>query len=178
MVSRISVSKKLGVGIAVLGLSLVMLSASSLHAISRLAASLDTAVNITARKLELIKSTQAAFGQLREESNREQIAYTILEMERHNADKSAGASCSACHTPAAPARQHRCPRVRRAQRSAQHRRIETIGLRRGVKAGDRPNRKRSELLGFPWASVPDIRCRESIRAGARGAARSDVSNPR
>jgi len=86
----------------VLGVSLVMLSVSSLRSISRLAASLDTAVNITARKMELIKSTQAAFGQLRDESNREQIAYTILELERHSSDKSAGSSCSACHTPAAP----------------------------------------------------------------------------
>lgn len=102
---RLTVCRKLGLGVVALGLSLLVFSFTSLRAIGQLGDSLDTAVNKTARKMELVGSTQAAFQELKHETLREQIAYTIEELERQPAGKAhapvdAGTSCSSCHMPA------------------------------------------------------------------------------
>ena len=102
---RLTVRNKLGLGVLALGLSLLVFSFTSLRAIGQLGVALDAAVNNTARKMELVGSTQAAFQELNHETLREQIAYTIQELERQPAGSAhaavdAGTGCSSCHAPA------------------------------------------------------------------------------
>lgn len=96
---RLTVRNKLGLGVLALGLSLLVFSFTSLRAIGQLGVALDAAVNNTARKMELVGSTQAAFQELKHETLREQIAYTIQELERQPAGERARRSMPA---PAAP----------------------------------------------------------------------------
>jgi methyl-accepting chemotaxis protein len=100
---RLTISGKLTFGIAALVVSLMILSYTSLRAISGLGDSLDVAVNRTAKKLELVGSTREAFQELRHESVREQIAYSLREMERRAGaeSRSGSTACSNCHTPSA-----------------------------------------------------------------------------
>jgi len=104
--ARLKIGTKLGFGIALLGAFLMVLSFTSLRAVSNLGRALDVAVNGTAKKLDLVGSTQAAFQELKNESLRQQMAYAIGELEKHRgargrAARSAGVPCSACHAPAA-----------------------------------------------------------------------------
>src|SRR4051812_12982177 len=94
---RFTIGRKLALGIVALVLSILLLSYSSLTAISRLGGSLDQAVNGTARKLTLIAAVQSSFYALKSESQRQQITYTIGALERGSATN----SCSSCHPPAA-----------------------------------------------------------------------------
>jgi methyl-accepting chemotaxis protein/methyl-accepting chemotaxis protein-1 (serine sensor receptor) len=64
-----------------------------------LGSSLDTAVNSTAKKLDLIGGTREAFQELKGASQRVQLTYAIAELQRH-AGATAQASCAACHAPA------------------------------------------------------------------------------
>jgi methyl-accepting chemotaxis protein len=102
---RLTIRGKLTAGLAALALSVLALGVTSLKAIATLGDALDVAVNATAKKLDLIGATEAAFQDLRDESVREQMAYTILEMERRSSANSQahtgdGVNCSACHAPA------------------------------------------------------------------------------
>jgi hypothetical protein len=56
--SRLTVGKKLGFGVTAIGLFVLVPSYTSLRAISNLGRALDSAVNNTAKKLELVGSTQ------------------------------------------------------------------------------------------------------------------------
>ncbi len=100
---RWTIGRKLTLGVVALILSSLILGYAALRAISSLATSLDGAVNKTAKELALLGTTQEAFQQLRQEAVREQIGYTILELEpRSGAQSQAqtavdGISCSACH---------------------------------------------------------------------------------
>ena len=104
--NRFTIGRKLTLGVSALALFLLVLSYTSLRAISTLGGSLDRVVNGTAKKLQLIGEAQQAFQELKSESLREQIAYAILDLERStdgkNQQPSAGTGgCSACHSPAA-----------------------------------------------------------------------------
>src|SRR4051812_48753474 len=94
---RVTIGRKLALGILALVLSLLLLSYSSLTAISRLGGSLDLAVNGTARKLSLIAGVQASFYELKSESQRQQTAYTIVALDHGSATN----SCVSCHQPSA-----------------------------------------------------------------------------
>ena len=99
-----TIGRKLVLGVGALVVSLLGLGWTAWHAIATLGLSLDTAVNSTARKLDLAGTAQESFQELKSESAREQIAYTIAEMERHGASKNKAqssdvSSCSACHAP-------------------------------------------------------------------------------
>jgi hypothetical protein len=101
--SRLTVGKKLGLGVTALGVFLLVLSYTSLRAISNLGSALDSAVNNTAKKLELVGSTQAVFQELKHASLREQIAFTIRKLDKHRGTQSSSstaATCSLCHAPA------------------------------------------------------------------------------
>jgi methyl-accepting chemotaxis protein len=103
--SEMTIDKKLALGVAALGGLLLVLSFTSLRAISSLGGSLDAAVNQTAKKLELVGSTQVAFQQLKDQAAREQISYVFAELERNaaqptGAQAKAGTACSSCHAPA------------------------------------------------------------------------------
>ncbi|HLJ48272.1 MAG TPA: methyl-accepting chemotaxis protein [Bryobacteraceae bacterium] len=104
MSHRLTVKTKLSLGVASLVFTLLMLSYTSLRAISTLGHSLDAAVNTTAKKLDDIATARGAFQEMKSETMREQIAYTIVQMEHHGAASQAGSSeaatCSACHTSA------------------------------------------------------------------------------
>jgi methyl-accepting chemotaxis protein/methyl-accepting chemotaxis protein-1 (serine sensor receptor) len=106
--NRLTVRSKLAIGLAAMVLSVLVLGFSSLRAIAILGNSLDAAVNDTAKKLDLIGATEAAFQELRHQSLREQMGYAILEMERRSgapgrARTGDGMECSACHSPSAVA---------------------------------------------------------------------------
>jgi methyl-accepting chemotaxis protein len=94
---RFTIGRKLALGIATLILSLLLLSYTSLTAISKLGSSLETAVNGTARKLALIAAVQSSFHELKSESQRQQTAYTIGALDRGSTTN----ACSSCHAPAA-----------------------------------------------------------------------------
>src|SRR5579871_2584633 len=99
--TRLTIGRKLSLGLGALVLSLLLLSYSWLAAISTLGDFLNAAVHGTAKKLELIQTAREAFDALKDESSREQVAYTILQMEHQagaNSSQSAMA-CSSCHSP-------------------------------------------------------------------------------
>jgi methyl-accepting chemotaxis protein len=97
---QLTVGKKLTLGVAALVLSVLGLGGTSLIAISTLGNSLDTAVNKTARKLDLAGATAAAFQNLKQTSVREQLAHLIAETERRGSNLTVdGMACSACHAP-------------------------------------------------------------------------------
>ncbi len=104
--NRFTVRGRLAIGLAAMVLSVLVLGFSSLQAIATLGNSLDAAVNGTAKKADLLAATEAAFQDLKDQSVREQMAYTIAEMERRSGAKSPAhggdsMGCSACHAPAA-----------------------------------------------------------------------------
>ncbi len=80
--NRFTVRGRLAIGLAAMVLSVLVLGFSSLQAIATLGNSLDAAVNGTAKKADLLAATEAAFQDLKDQSMREQMAYTIAEMER------------------------------------------------------------------------------------------------
>jgi len=98
-VSKLTIGKKLGLGVATLGAFLAVLSFTSLRAISKLGEALDQSVNGTAKKLELVAATRAAFQEMKHQSLKDQIAYAIRELEK-GSSSTAAISCSSCHSPA------------------------------------------------------------------------------
>lgn len=94
-----TIGRKLTLGVAALVVCAVFLGAASLTVIGRLGRSLDSALNVTARQLDLVARARDDFQDLKNLSLRQQIAYTISEMERREAaGKSAvGGQCSSCH---------------------------------------------------------------------------------
>jgi len=96
---RLTIGKKLLIGVAAFMASLAVLSLISLRVVSTLGGSLDAAVNSTGKKLDLIGQTREAFQDLQSASRRTQIAYAIVELERHST-ASGQETCSQCHTPA------------------------------------------------------------------------------
>lgn len=101
---KLTLDKKLGLGIAALGVLLLILSISSLRAVARLGDALNSAVDGTAKQIELAGATQAAFQEMKQESMREQISHVIAEMDRRSAGRqrlgSASNRCINCHEPA------------------------------------------------------------------------------
>lgn len=101
---RLTLDKKLGLGIAVLGILLLVLSISSLRAVARLGDALNAAVDGTARQIELAGATQTAFQEMKQESMREQISHVIAEVDRRSAGgltlASSSTRCLDCHEPA------------------------------------------------------------------------------
>lgn len=95
---RLPVGKTLIGGVGALLLSLAVLSFISFRITSSLGNSLDAAVNMTGRQVELVGSTRDAFQDLRNESLRAQIAYAIGELGRDSKNGKA-AECAACHVP-------------------------------------------------------------------------------
>jgi PAS domain S-box-containing protein len=143
-VNRLTVRHKLATGLAALVLSVLVLGISYLRAVTTLGNSLDSAINSTAKKLELLGAAQAAFQDLKDESVREQMAYTILEMERHSGANSQAHSgrevaCSACHVPAAYG-----DSIRKSETAGQKVRQLTGELRRMV--SDETARKALEAI--------------------------------
>ncbi|HUI58100.1 MAG TPA: methyl-accepting chemotaxis protein [Bryobacteraceae bacterium] len=96
---RLTIGKKLLIGVAAIMASLAVLSLISWRVIAALGGSLDAAVNSTGKKLDLIGQTREAFQNLQNVSRRTQIAYAIVELERHST-ASGQETCSGCHTPA------------------------------------------------------------------------------
>jgi methyl-accepting chemotaxis protein/methyl-accepting chemotaxis protein-1 (serine sensor receptor) len=94
---RLTMGKKLMLGVAGLTLSLAVLSVTALRVVSVLSGSLDSAVNATGKKLDLVGRTREAFQELRNQSSHTQIDYTISEMANQSAAAREG--CLACHTP-------------------------------------------------------------------------------
>lgn len=102
--NRLTIRGKLTAALAGLMLSVLVLGFTSLQAIATLGSSLDSAVNGTAKRVDLLGATQAAFQEMKDESVREQMTYTILEIDRQSGAKNQvqptyGMSCSACHVP-------------------------------------------------------------------------------
>lgn len=98
MRSRLTIGKKLTIGVTAFMACLAVLSITSLRVISTLGSSLDAAVNSTGKRLDLVGETREAFQEVKAASTRMQIAYAIAELQRRSA--AAQGSCSACHAPA------------------------------------------------------------------------------
>ena len=101
--SRLTIGMKLGIGVASLGALLLVLGFTSLQAISSLGGALDTATASTAREIELIGSTQAAFQDLKQALLRDQISYVIQQLESRADGAAKAAPASTPGDGAAPA---------------------------------------------------------------------------
>jgi methyl-accepting chemotaxis protein/methyl-accepting chemotaxis protein-1 (serine sensor receptor) len=93
---HLTIGKKLAVGVIALIACLLALSLTSLWVISKLGTSLDSAVNGTAKKLDLLASTREGFQQLKATSTREHVAFAIGELARRSPN-GAQWTCTACH---------------------------------------------------------------------------------
>jgi len=96
---HLTIGRKLAISVAASVACLAVLSITSLKVISKLGASLDAAVNVTGKKLDLIGREREAFEELKSASLRAQIAYAIAHLERGSAG-AAQEGCSTCHSPA------------------------------------------------------------------------------
>ena len=124
MIGKLTIGKKLALGVAGLMLSMAVLGVTSLWVVSALSGSLDSAVNGTGKKLDLVGRTREAFQELRNQSLRTHIAYAISEMGRQSGEVQG--NCSACHTPASADESARAIQAAGAvvhQRSAELRRL-------------------------------------------------------
>jgi methyl-accepting chemotaxis protein len=102
MLGKLTIGKKLALGVAALVLSTVFLGIDSLAAVARLGKSLNTALNVTAQELDLVARARDDFQELKSQSLQQQLAYTIGEMELHHSASTGtdGVPCSSCHAPA------------------------------------------------------------------------------
>ena len=98
--SRTRITVKLLICFGSLLLALIVLGFSSVSSISRVGASLDTAVTVDARKLRLIGDIQKGFEEMRADSTKVQISLVNMLVERLGKNKEGKAStvCSTCHT--------------------------------------------------------------------------------
>jgi methyl-accepting chemotaxis protein len=98
--SGTKISAKLLLSFAVIFLLLVGLSFYSLVAIGRLGASLDTAVNVNARKLQLLGQVRAGVEAMRADSTKVQVSLINTMTERLSGSKQDDShlACSTCHT--------------------------------------------------------------------------------
>ncbi len=76
---------------------IVAVSCSALHTISKLGGSLDTAVNVTARRLEIAGSIRAGFQEMTSEAQKMQIGYIISKVNGVG-NAASIKTCSMCHT--------------------------------------------------------------------------------
>jgi len=98
---QLTIGKKLAIGLTAFLVCLLVLSVTSLRVIESLGRSLDSAVNETGKKLDLLGVTQAAFQKMKSTSQHEQEAYAIAVLQRHSSSD-ADQTCPACHMPSAP----------------------------------------------------------------------------
>ena len=96
--TQLTIGKKLAIGVTALIACVLVLSFTSLRVISGLGTSLDSAVNGTGKKLDLVASTREGFQQLKATSTREQVSFAIGELARRSPNGSQW-SCTACHVP-------------------------------------------------------------------------------
>ncbi|MES2393148.1 MAG: methyl-accepting chemotaxis protein [Acidobacteriota bacterium] len=102
MFSRLTIGKKIACGVSGFILCMAILSLTSLWVISTLGSSLDSAVNGTARKIDLLGTARQSFQQMKTTSQHEQIAYAVAELARRSPNGSQW-DCTACHSPSSPA---------------------------------------------------------------------------
>ena len=95
---ELTIGQKLAIGVIAFMACLAVLSITSLKVISALGSSLDSAVNTTGKKVDLVGGAREAFQELKWASLRTQISYAIAELERHSG-ASSQRNCSACHAP-------------------------------------------------------------------------------
>src|ERR1043166_8291763 len=101
MIAGMTIGRKLALGVGVSLASLVILSVAALRVTAALGDSLDSVVNGSGHKLDLIVRTRQSFKDLKSSSLRAQIAYAIAEMNRHSTGAAKG-TCAACHAPSSP----------------------------------------------------------------------------
>ena len=95
---QLTIGKKLTLGVAAFIACMAVLGVTSLRVISSLGGSLDTAVNRTSKKMDLLAETREAFEDLKGVSLRAQVSYAIVELQRGSA--SGARTCVSCHAPA------------------------------------------------------------------------------
>ena len=94
--------QKLIAGVALMVLCLLVFSYGSWRTISSLGRTLDSSVTNTANHLSLLGAARNAFIEMKSETQGEQVAYAIQEMERQGRSRASSESaCVACHTPRA-----------------------------------------------------------------------------
>jgi methyl-accepting chemotaxis protein len=97
MISQLSIGKKLAIGVTGFIACMAILSITSLWVISTLGSSLDSAINGTAKKLDLLSGTQQSFQKMKTISQREQVGFAIAELQ-HRSSSGAQWDCPACHS--------------------------------------------------------------------------------
>ena len=93
------ITARLLLGFAAMLLLVLGLSYASLTAIGRLGASLDSAVNAGARKVQLVGEIHAGFEELRADAGKVEMSSVNMlvgQLETH--ETAAGVGCSSCHT--------------------------------------------------------------------------------
>lgn len=98
MKSQLTIGRKLSIGVAASLACLAVLSVTSLKVISTLGSSLDSAVNGTGKRLDLIGATREAFHDLKSASLQVQMSYAIAELQREPSPTSKE-GCLSCHAP-------------------------------------------------------------------------------
>jgi methyl-accepting chemotaxis protein len=93
---QFTIGKKLAIGVAAFVACLAVLSVTSLRVISTLGDSLNEAVNVNGKKLDLLGGTREAFEELKTVSLSAQVAYAIAHLEHGSATQG---NCTACHSP-------------------------------------------------------------------------------
>jgi len=93
--------QKLTAGVALMVLCLVVFSYNSWRVISALGSTLDRSISDTANRLTLLAATRNSFLEMKSETQGEQVAYSIQEMDRQGSrsGKTSQSACSACHAP-------------------------------------------------------------------------------
>jgi methyl-accepting chemotaxis protein len=95
--ARLRISVKLVISFAIVLALVIALSYSSLNAIGSLGSSLDTVVNINAKKLQVVDEIHNGFEQMRAESTK--VEMSLVNMFVGQLETADGAvDCSACHT--------------------------------------------------------------------------------
>lgn len=105
MLRRLTIGKKLSIGVGALLVLLTVVSVFSMRVISTLGSKLDEAIDTTGKQLELAGEIRAAFQDLRNRSARSQLSYAIADLEARSKDGQG--ACSSCHAPAAGAETNR-----------------------------------------------------------------------
>ena len=100
MRSKLALLQKLMAGVALMVLCLLVFSYNSWRVISALGGALDHSVTNTASHLSLLAAARSSFLEMKGETQGEQVAYAIQEMDRQGrSGKSSQSACLACHAP-------------------------------------------------------------------------------
>jgi hypothetical protein len=93
-----TIGEQFNFGFIALMILLMILGYSARSAIGRIGGELSTAVNVTARKMDLVGGLRAQFQDLEAYARRTQFAFVVNHLVATNEKLGVRAACSMCHT--------------------------------------------------------------------------------